>query len=125
MEADYHLELSLQNSSKGSLRLQPMLGSLIHATQTGFVKEHSILDNIFTFWEAILLSRLQETPLAILLLDFKKAYDRVDWSFLEDDMTRWDPKRCGFVGYLRLIDWLISRFFLRLTKESGSPSHEL
>ena len=32
-----------------SLRLQLMLDSLIHATQTGFVKERSILDNIFTF----------------------------------------------------------------------------
>ena len=36
-----------------SLRLQPMLDSLIHPTQTGFVKDRSILDNIFTFWEAV------------------------------------------------------------------------
>mgnify|MGYP002775001180 FL=1 len=35
-----------------SLRLQPMLPQLIHVSQTGFIKERSILDNIFTFWEA-------------------------------------------------------------------------
>ena len=69
-----------------SLRLQPMLDSLIHATQTGFVKERSILDNIFTFWEAVSLARLAESPLAVLLLDFEKAYDRVDWGFLEETM---------------------------------------
>ena len=71
-----------------SLRLQPMLEHLIHTTQTGFVKERSILDNIFTFWEAVSLSRLQAHPIAVLLLDFEKAYDRVDWSFLEETMQR-------------------------------------
>ena len=65
-----------------------MLESLIHATQTGFVKERSILDNIFTFSEAVSLVRLQGTPLAVLLLDFEKAFDRVDWCFLEETMLR-------------------------------------
>ncbi|RYA37726.1 reverse transcriptase domain-containing protein [Enterobacter cloacae complex sp. GF14B] len=32
-----------------SLRIQPLLESLIHGTQIGFVKERNILDNIFTF----------------------------------------------------------------------------
>ena len=58
----------------------------MHATQTGFVKERSILDNIFTFWEAIALARLLGIDLVVLLLDFEKAYDRVDWSFLEGTM---------------------------------------
>ena len=39
-----------------SLRLQPFLECLIHLTQTSFVKGHSILDNIFTFWEAVSLA---------------------------------------------------------------------
>ena len=38
------------------LRLQPMLDSLIHPTRTSFVKDCSILDNIFIFWEAVLLA---------------------------------------------------------------------
>ena len=69
-----------------SLRLRPILDNLIHATHTGFVKERSILDNIFTIWEAVSLARLEESPLAVLLLDFEKAYDRVDWGFLEETM---------------------------------------
>ena len=71
-----------------SLRLQPLLETLIHPTQTGFVKGRSILDNIFTFWEAVSIARLREEDMAILLLDFEKAYDRVDWGFLEGTMLR-------------------------------------
>ena len=47
-----------------SLRLQPMLDSLIHPTQTGFVKDRSILDNIFTFWEAVSLARFRWASLS-------------------------------------------------------------
>ena len=70
------------------LRLQPMLGRLIHDTQTGFVKEHSILDNIFTFWEVVSLACLRGELLVVLLLDLEKVYDRVDWGFLEATMLR-------------------------------------
>ena len=61
-----------------SLRLHPMLEHLIHAIQTRFVKERSVLDNIFTFKEAVSLAQLQAHLIAVLLLDFEKAYDRVD-----------------------------------------------
>ncbi|MCO5588777.1 hypothetical protein L7F22_042736 [Adiantum nelumboides] len=71
-----------------SLRIQPLLDILIHETQTGFVKERSILDNIFTFWEAVALAKLRGEDLVVLLLDFEKAYDRVDWSFLEGILLR-------------------------------------
>ena len=65
-----------------------MLDSLIHPTQTGFVKDRSILDNIFTFWEAVSLACLRGEPLVVLLLDFEKAYDHVDWAFLEAVMLQ-------------------------------------
>ncbi|KAI5075908.1 hypothetical protein GOP47_0009984 [Adiantum capillus-veneris] len=71
-----------------SLRLQPMLDFLIHPTHTGFVKDRSILDNIFTFWEAVSLARLRGEFLVVLLLDFEKAYDHVDWAFLKATMLR-------------------------------------
>ena len=34
------------------------------------------------------MARLRGEDLAILLLDFEKAYDRVDWGFLEGTMLR-------------------------------------
>ena len=56
-------------SIKGlSLQLQPLLGELIHNSQTGFVREHNILDNIFTFWEATAPAKLFQEDVAILLL---------------------------------------------------------
>ena len=45
-----------------------------------------MLDNIFTFWEGVSLARLEESPLTVLLLDFEKAYNTVDWGFLEETM---------------------------------------
>ena len=61
-----------------SLRLQPFSHDLIHITQTCFIQERSILDNLLIFWEAIALVRKKKEDLVILLLDFEKAYDRVD-----------------------------------------------
>ena len=65
-----------------SLRLQPLLSQRIHGSQTGFLKERSILDNITTFWEATSEATKTRQNLAILFLDFEKAHDRVEWSFL-------------------------------------------
>ena len=61
-----------------SIRIRKFLPRLIHCSQTGFVKERSILDNIFTFWEVVAMAKKTHQDLAILLLDFGKAYDRVD-----------------------------------------------
>lgn len=48
------------------------------------------MDNVFTFYEAVEWSSTSHLPLAIMLLDFEKAYDRVDWEFLEGGVPpRW------------------------------------
>ena len=63
-------------------RIEPLLPQIIHTSQAGFIKEWSILDNIFTFWEATTQTIKTKKNLEILLLDFEKAYDKVDWEFL-------------------------------------------
>ena len=45
-----------------NLRLQPMLNQLIHDSQTGFVKDRSILDNIFTYWEMVAIVGSSRKP---------------------------------------------------------------
>lgn len=60
---------------------------LIQDTQTSFVQNRSDLDNIFTFSEATEWAQHSGQHLAILLLDFQKAYDRVDWFFLEGNSS--------------------------------------
>ena len=69
-------------------RVQPLLPQLIHDSQTGFVQERSIFDNIFLFWEMVAMAEQQQQDLAILFLDFEKAYDRVDWDFMEGTLQR-------------------------------------
>ncbi|MCO5579239.1 hypothetical protein L7F22_033093 [Adiantum nelumboides] len=68
-------------------RLRPFLLDLIHSSQTGFVQDRRILDNVVTSMRQ--WSRCQtEQPTAIMLLVFEKAYDRVDWGFLEGTLSR-------------------------------------
>ncbi|MCO5563867.1 hypothetical protein L7F22_017517 [Adiantum nelumboides] len=71
-----------------SARLRPFLLDLIHSSQTGFVHDRSILDNVVTFYEAVEWARQLEQPIAIMLLDFEKAYDRLDWAFLQGTLSR-------------------------------------
>ncbi|MCO5581256.1 hypothetical protein L7F22_035134 [Adiantum nelumboides] len=59
-------------------RLRPFLPELMHLSQTDFVQDRSILNNVVTFYEAVEWTRQTGQPTAIMLLDFEKAYDRVD-----------------------------------------------
>ena len=54
-----------------SMRIQKFLSRLIHTSQTGFIKERSILDNILVFWEVVAVAKKTKQELAILLLDFR------------------------------------------------------
>ena len=69
-------------------RLQSYLPELIHDSQTAFMKERSIFDNIILFWEMVAIAELRKQDLAVLFLDFEKAYDRVDWDFMEGTLLR-------------------------------------
>ena len=61
-----------------SCRLQEVLPKIIHVSQTRFMRERSIMDNVFTFWEASAVAVKNKQNLVVLLLDFEKACDRVD-----------------------------------------------
>lgn len=65
-----------------ALRLQPLLPSLIRTGQTGFIKGRYILDNILLAHEAAYIAIGLGQALALWLLDFEKAFDKVDWAFL-------------------------------------------
>jgi hypothetical protein len=65
-----------------ALRLVNLLPKFVNSTQTGFIKGRYILENLITSWEAMDWSRYSHQNSAMLLLDFEKAYDRVEWKFI-------------------------------------------
>jgi hypothetical protein len=69
-------------------RMKPLLHHWILPSQTGFVPNRCILDNIFLAFETIAWTRESQQDLSMLLLDFEKAYDRVNWTFLREVMMR-------------------------------------
>ena len=52
--------------------------TIIHPTQTKFIREINILDNVYTFSKSVALAAKSEQKLAIVMLYLEKAYDRVD-----------------------------------------------
>ena len=69
-------------------RMKPLLHHWILPSQTGFVPNRCILDNIFLAFEAIEWALEDNQELTMLLLDFEKAYDRVSWTFLRTTMEK-------------------------------------
>jgi hypothetical protein len=63
-------------------RIQSALTHIIRPNQTGFVEGRNILDNVFLAQEALGWVKESEQDLVLLLLDFEKAFDRIEWKFL-------------------------------------------
>lgn len=68
--------------------MKPFLHNWILPSQTGFVPNRCILHNIFLAFEAIEWKLENNQELSMLLLDFEKAYDRVNWTFPRQTMTK-------------------------------------
>lgn len=65
-----------------ALRLVNILPKFINNTQTRFIKGRYILENLITSWESMEWARHSNHSGTMLLLDFEKVYDRVEWVFL-------------------------------------------
>ena len=56
-------------------RIESLLPKLIHSDQTGFIKDRYIGQNVRFLVHLLDETKLQEIPVVLLLLDFKKAFD--------------------------------------------------
>ena len=67
-------------------RLKPFLNSIMSEVQSAFVADRVITDNILIAFESLHHMKIQcsgKTGFMALKLDMSKAYDRVEWVFLE------------------------------------------
>ena len=74
-------------------QLSTTMPTIIHPTQTGFIRERSILDHVYTFWESLALATKSNQKLVIVTLDFEKVYDRVDREFSQCVLARFGFSR--------------------------------
>jgi hypothetical protein len=54
--------------------------------QSAFVKDRQILDRILVADEVVYDARKNQKELVLFKVDFEKAYDWVDWGYLDDVM---------------------------------------
>ena len=67
-------------------RIEKVLPLFINSNQTGFVKGRYIGENIRLINDILGQTKAQDIPGILLLLDFKKAFDTVEWGFIQNTL---------------------------------------
>jgi hypothetical protein len=83
-------------------RLCKVLPHIIDEDQTGYVKGRFIGCNIRQIEDIIIHSELNKTPGIILTIDFEKAFDSVNWNFIDKSLEAFNlgPTFRGFIKTL-------------------------
>lgn len=85
-----------------TLRLRPVLGSIISENQSAFVRERAITDNVLITHEVLhylKISTAEKNCSMAVKTDMSKAYDRIEWEFIKQVL-----QRMGFHNkFIRLI----------------------
>ena len=68
-------------------RIQRYIGKLIKPDQTGFINNRQGVDNVRRALNLQSVAAKSDTPSMLLSLDAEKAFDRVDWTFLEQTLS--------------------------------------
>lgn len=105
-------------------RSRPLLDDLVSETQSAFVPGRLITDNALIAFECFHKIQHSKNPrdsYCAYKLDLAKAYDRVDWDFLEGAL-----RRIGFAD--KWIEWVMAcvrsvRFTVRCNGELLEPFH--
>jgi hypothetical protein len=92
-------------------RLSKVMSSIIAPTQSAFLKGRNLVDGVLVANEVLDLAKKTGRDCMVFKVDFEKAYDSVDWGFLEymlqrfgfcDKWIRW-IRVCVFAGNLSIL----------------------
>ena len=71
-------------------RIKNVLPALIHSDQSGFMKERFIGQNIRLINDILDQTMLQNVSGILLQLDFRKAFDTVEWPFIQQTLSKFN-----------------------------------
>ena len=66
-----------------ALRLEKVLAKIISSSQSGYVKGRYIGESIRLIKDAMDFTKVKNLPGIAVFLDFEKAFDSVEWDFLQ------------------------------------------
>ena len=73
-----------------TIRLEKVLPYLIHADQSGFLKNRSISDNLMDLLSVMDYAEQRQLEILIISFDFEKAFDKVNWEYLDNVLSFFD-----------------------------------
>ncbi|MCI21988.1 RNA-directed DNA polymerase (Reverse transcriptase), partial [Trifolium medium] len=87
------------------------MSSLISPNQSAFIKGRNLIDSVLVVNEVVDMAKRMGNKCLIFKVDFEKAYDSVEWSFLEYMLRRFGfcdvwigwMKSCVFGGNLSVL----------------------
>ena len=68
-------------------RIKTVLPEIIHPDQTGFLKGRYIGENIIKVLNLLEYAEGEQVPALLMLVDYEKAFDSVEWSFVKECLT--------------------------------------
>ena len=89
-----------------ALRIRPILNSIIHGDQKGFVSERYIGEAVRCTYDILQWANENNKVGLILLIDFEKAYDSVSFSFIEKTLRFFNFGE----GIIKWINILLNNF---------------
>ena len=71
-------------------RVKKVIPSIISSSQTAYVRDISITDSVKLVQDIIHLLDLQKSPGLLLLVDFQKVFDSINWKYVIDILERFN-----------------------------------
>lgn len=83
----------------GTNRVTQIAKRIVQPTQTAFMPGRHILEGVVILHETIFKLHKKKLDGVLFKIDFEKAYDKVNWSFLQQTlrMKGFDPKWCDWI----------------------------